>query len=72
MVLLNRASSAPNPNAAAFDFSGMVPLGRLGTAEDMANMALALLCDRFAGYVTGTTVVVDGGIALHNWITPRI
>jgi 3-oxoacyl-[acyl-carrier protein] reductase len=50
----------------------MVPLGRLGTAEDMANMALALLCDRFAGYVTGTTVVVDGGIALHNWITPRI
>jgi NAD(P)-dependent dehydrogenase (short-subunit alcohol dehydrogenase family) len=59
-------------NAAAFDFSGMVPLGRLGTAEDMANMALAMLCDRFAGYVTGTTIVVDGGIALHNWITPRI
>ena len=58
-------------NAAAFDFSGKIPLGRLGTAEDMANMALALLSDRFAGYVTGTTVVVDGGIALHNWITPR-
>ncbi len=58
-------------NAAAFYFSGMVPLGRLGRAEDMANMALALLSDRFAGYVTGTTVVVDGGIALHNWITPR-
>jgi 3-oxoacyl-[acyl-carrier protein] reductase len=55
-------------NAAAFDFSGKVPLGRLGTAEDMANMALALLSDRFAGYVTGTTVAVDGGIALYNWI----
>jgi len=38
-------------NAAAFDFSGKVPLGRLGTGEDMANMALALLSDRFAGYV---------------------
>ena len=56
--------------AAAFDFTGKIPLGRLGTAEDMANMALALLSDRFSGYVTGTTVVVDGGIALHNWIAP--
>src|SRR5262245_55069544 len=55
-------------DAAAFDFAGKVPLGRLGRAEDMANMALALLSDRFSGYVTGTTVVVDGGIALYNWI----
>jgi len=55
-------------DAAAFDFSGKIPLGRLGAAEDMANMALALLSDRFSGYVTGTTVVVDGGIALYNWI----
>jgi 3-oxoacyl-[acyl-carrier protein] reductase len=55
-------------NAAAFDFAGKVPMGRLGTGEDMANMALALLSDRFSGYVTGTTVAVDGGIALYNWI----
>ena len=55
-------------NAAAFDFSGKVPLGRLGTGEDMADMALALLSDRFSAYVTGTTVAVDGGIALYNWI----
>ena len=45
-------------------------LGRLGTPEDVAGMALALLCDRFSAYVTGTTVVVDGGIALHNWLEP--
>ena len=55
-------------NAAAFKFDGKIPLGRLGTAQDMANMALALLSDRFSGYVTGTTVAVDGGIALYNWI----
>ncbi|MEJ1974821.1 MAG: SDR family oxidoreductase [Acetobacteraceae bacterium] len=48
----------------------VIPLGRTGTPEDIAGMALALLSDRFAGYVTGTTVVVDGGLALHNWITP--
>jgi 3-oxoacyl-[acyl-carrier protein] reductase len=46
-------------------------LRRLGTAEDIAGMALALLADRFSRYVTGTTVVVDGGLALHNWIEPQ-
>ncbi len=55
-------------NAGAFDFSQKIPLGRLGRPEDMAGMALALLSDRFSGYVTGTTVAVDGGIALYNWI----
>ncbi len=55
-------------NAAAFDFSAKIPLGRMGKPEDMANMALALLSDRFSGYVTGETVAVDGGIALYNWI----
>lgn len=55
-------------NAAAFSFEGKIPLGRLGRPEDMADMALALLSDRFSGYVTGTTVAVDGGIALYNWI----
>jgi NAD(P)-dependent dehydrogenase (short-subunit alcohol dehydrogenase family) len=48
-----------------------IPMGRMGAPEDIADMALALLSDRFARYVTGTTVVVDGGIALHNWIEPR-
>jgi 3-oxoacyl-[acyl-carrier protein] reductase len=45
-------------------------LRRLGTPEDVADMAVALLADRFSRYVTGTTVVVDGGLALHNWIEP--
>lgn len=45
-------------------------LKRLGTPEEIAGMAVALLADRFSAYVTGTTVVVDGGIALHNWIEP--
>jgi 3-oxoacyl-[acyl-carrier protein] reductase len=45
-------------------------LHRLGTPEDIAGMALALLSDRYSAYVTGTTVVVDGGLALHNWIEP--
>ena len=57
-------------NAAAFDFSGKIAMGRPGNAEDLAGPALALLSDRFSRYVTGTTLVVDGGLALFNWISP--
>lgn len=45
-----------------------IPLGRAGTPEDIAGMAVALLSDRFSRYVTGETVAVDGGLALYNWI----
>ena len=31
-------------------------------------MAVALLSARFSRYVTGTTVALDGGIALSTWI----
>jgi NAD(P)-dependent dehydrogenase (short-subunit alcohol dehydrogenase family) len=47
-----------------------IPLGRFGTPADVAAMAVAVLSERFGAYVTGTTLVVDGGIALHNWIDP--
>jgi NAD(P)-dependent dehydrogenase (short-subunit alcohol dehydrogenase family) len=55
-------------NADVTALEAMIPLGRTGTPEDIAAMALALLCDRFSRYVTGTTVAVDGGLALYNWI----
>ena len=48
----------------------MIPLGRFGKPADVAAMAVAVLSERFGGYVTGASIVVDGGIALHNWIPP--
>ena len=45
-----------------------IPLRRTGTPADMAATALAMLSDRFTPYVTGTTIVVDGGLDLFNWI----
>ena len=47
-----------------------IPLGRFGTPADVAGMAVAVLSERFGAYVTGASIVVDGGIALHNWIDP--
>ena len=38
-----------------------VPAGRLGTVEEFAAVA-AFLCSAQASYVTGTTVLVDGGL----------
>jgi NAD(P)-dependent dehydrogenase (short-subunit alcohol dehydrogenase family) len=41
--------------------SGRVPLGRLGTAQDVAETVLFLGSEKSA-YVTGQTLAVDGGI----------
>jgi NAD(P)-dependent dehydrogenase (short-subunit alcohol dehydrogenase family) len=47
-----------------------IPLGRFGRPAEVAAMAVAVLSERFGSYVTGASIVVDGGIALHNWIPP--
>ncbi|MBL8728091.1 MAG: 3-oxoacyl-[acyl-carrier-protein] reductase [Planctomycetes bacterium] len=38
-----------------------IPLGRFGTPEDIAGV-VSFLCSQAAGYVTGQTLVVDGGM----------
>src|SRR5205085_6947896 len=47
-----------------------IPLGRLGEAQDLAPMALAVLSNRVSAYVTGAAIVVDGGLSLTNWFDP--
>lgn len=43
-----------------------IPLGRLGTSEEMANGILTL-CDPHHEYMTGATLLIDGGISLPWW-----
>jgi NAD(P)-dependent dehydrogenase (short-subunit alcohol dehydrogenase family) len=38
-----------------------IPLGREGTADDVARVIL-FLCSDLAGYVTGQTILIDGGL----------
>ncbi len=45
-----------------------IALKRLGKSEDIAPMAVAILSEKYGAYMTGSTVVVDGGIALYNWL----
>ena len=40
-----------------------IPLGRLGTTDEIAS-AVAFLASNEAGYITGTSIVVDGGQTL--------
>lgn len=41
--------------------NAMIPMGRMGDAFDIANAVLFLASDE-AGYITGTQIVVDGGV----------
>jgi 2-keto-3-deoxy-L-fuconate dehydrogenase len=45
------------------DFIGRQPMGRLGTAQEVAALALFLVSDE-ASYITGQAHLVDGGMAL--------
>ena len=38
-----------------------VPAGRLGTVEELAAAAV-FLCSQPASYITGTAILVDGGL----------
>ena len=53
---------------ATAELESRIPLGRFGKPEDIAAMAVAVLSERFGRYVTGASIVVDGGLALYNWM----
>jgi NAD(P)-dependent dehydrogenase (short-subunit alcohol dehydrogenase family) len=55
-----RLGEAPDPKAAMATLVARQPMGRLGTAEEMAAAYLFLASDE-SSFTTGTALVVDGG-----------
>ena len=42
-----------------------VPMGRMATPQEIANVGLFLACDE-SSFVTGTAIVADGGLTAHS------
>jgi NAD(P)-dependent dehydrogenase (short-subunit alcohol dehydrogenase family) len=55
-------------NEEVFQPKRKIPMGRFGEADDIARAAMAVLSNDLMGYVTGTTINVDGGLKLFSWI----
>jgi NAD(P)-dependent dehydrogenase (short-subunit alcohol dehydrogenase family) len=51
---------AENPDAVVAEYEAVAPLGRMGTAREVANCVLFLASDE-ASFVTGAALLVDGG-----------
>ncbi len=58
-ITQSRAPGLPLDEAIV-ELGKTIPLGRLGTAEEYANVA-CFLCSDANGYVTGTAINIDGG-----------
>tara|TARA_B110000046_G_scaffold22614_1_gene21334 strand:- start:208 stop:951 length:744 start_codon:yes stop_codon:yes gene_type:complete len=58
-----RVQSADNPDQAKKDFIARQPMGRLGTPEEIATLAIYLASDE-SNFITGVTHSIDGGMSI--------
>ncbi|WP_207455284.1 SDR family oxidoreductase [Azospirillum sp. SYSU D00513] len=61
--LEDRIQASPDPEAMRAQFIARQPMGRLGTVEEMAAAAV-FLSGAESGFMTGHTLVIDGGQTL--------
>lgn len=65
MILTNMQGVAAEDNAANYDDTlALIPMGYMGDPLDIANMNLFLASDE-SRYITGTEMIVDGGMMAH-------
>jgi 2-keto-3-deoxy-L-fuconate dehydrogenase len=58
-----RIAAFDDPVQARKDFIARQPMGRLGTAAEIAALCVYLASDESA-YTTGTAQIIDGGLAI--------
>ena len=61
MFEMERSQSPDDPDAVRRGMSRMIPLGRYGEPEEIANAILFLASDA-ASFITGTAIPIDGGL----------
>ena len=66
--MLMQLDQTSSPQALRERLGAAVPMGRIGTAEELAELVCFLLSDR-ASHITAQTIAVDGGIL--GTLTPR-
>jgi NAD(P)-dependent dehydrogenase (short-subunit alcohol dehydrogenase family) len=66
--MLMQLDPSSAPQAIRERLGSAVPLGRIGTAMELAELVCFLLSDR-AGHITAQTIAADGGIL--GTLTPR-
>ena len=63
MQIVRRAQALGRPAEELYEETGKsVPLGRIGEAEEVADLVAFLVSDR-AAYITGASVNIDGGVS---------
>ena len=65
LILATRLTGGISGTPAEEMYKSAIPLGRGGTADEMAEVAAFLASDA-ASYMTGSIVVADGGITAHT------
>ena len=58
------AAGGQDPDIMRKELIAQVPMGRIGTVDDIASL-VALLTSPRGNYITGTTIQVDGGLLKH-------
>lgn len=65
--MFRRFGNPDDPNDAVVQaFTHHIPMKRLGTSEEVAE-AVVWLCSDAAAYITGQTIVIDGGFAIPGF-----
>jgi NAD(P)-dependent dehydrogenase (short-subunit alcohol dehydrogenase family) len=67
-IRTNENPDSPEQRNKARTLVPRIPLGRPGQADEVARLALFLLSEACASYITGSTVRIDGGLSLDTWV----
>jgi len=62
-MLRSAIEESPNPQEVLAECNAMHPVGRIGTADEIAELILFLASDK-ASFITGQPIRIDGGLGL--------